>query len=585
MATAVLTNTPTVISLCESITGWSGDTFILDSGVKVQGSNSVSCAMTTNGTNNIQYATSNAPGGQFDATNIHIRFWFYLEFMGNIDTEANDGIQVQIISDAGTALYTVSGSDTYDGGFVQAVVYTGNTPTSGSAPTTNCSTVGLTVNTISKPRNVPSNCYIDAMYFGDGFTVTGGTSGDEIDWSHIAALDLTERYGIVTNIDDIYFLGGAVTIGTATTTWFKSGQKVQFKDSSVLSSFSSTLFELNFEGTGCRVDITGGAIGAGGAQDFLLDASDTNIVSFDMAGVQFAQANSILFDAGQTIINCVFDNCGQVVPLTATFTGHIFANCVDTGGAVLFPSADTNISGLTFVVCDNGVEYDAVSDSTSPAFNDFTFDDAAGNYDVNNTSGSAVSISKNNGSNPNSYNPGGDTVTFLGASVTTKITVRDADDGSLVSDARVLAWVTSGVNFPYQASVTGITGSGTTATVTHPTHGLSTNDNIWIEGANEENYRGAYQITVTGASTYTYTTVESTGGTPATGTITATFCLLNADTVAGVVSDTRVIGTDQPFDYRVRKSTTSPLYRQSKGSDTSTSAAGKDITVNLVSDE
>jgi hypothetical protein len=414
MATAVLTNTPTIITTCESITGWSGDTFILDAGVFVQGSNSVSCAMTSTGANNIQFATSSAPGGQFAVTNIHIRFWFYLEFIGDISILANDGIQVEIVSGSGTALYTISGRDVYDGGFVQAVIYTGDTPTTGSIPSGTCTAVGLTVNTDTKPRNVPSNCYIDAMYFGDGYTVTGGTSGDEIDWSHIAALDLIERYGIVTNIDDIYFLAGEVTIGSAVTTWFKSGQKVQFRNTGGIASFDPGLFGIIFEGSGCRGEITGGAIGAAGTQDYLFDVSDSGIASYSMIGVQVAKANSVLFSAGQTISTSVFDNCGQVDPSTSTFTGNTFSNFADitTSGAMLFPPDDTNISNLNFVNCANGIEYDSGSDSTTPSFRSFTFDDVGGKYDVYNTSGSGVEIDIVDAGNANSYNPGGDTVTF-----------------------------------------------------------------------------------------------------------------------------------------------------------------------------
>ena len=415
MATAVLTNTPTIITTCESITGWSGDTFILDAGVFVQGSNSVSCAMTNNGVNNIQFATSSAPGGTFAVTDIHIRFWFYLEFIGNISTLASDGIQVEIVSDSGTALYTISGRDVYDGGFVQAVIYTGDTPTTGSIPSGTCTAVGLTVNTDSKPRNVPSNCYVDAFYYGNGYTVTGGTEGDEIDWSHIAALDLVERYGIVTDIDGIYFLAGDVKIGAGvTTTWFKSGQKVQFRDTGGIASFDPDLFGITFEGSGCRGEITGGAIGAAGTQDYLFDVSDSGIASYSMLGVQFAKANSVLFADGQTISTTVFDYCGQVDPSTSTFTGNTFSNYVNTttSGAVLFPSDDTNISDLTFVNCDNGVEYDASSDSTTPSFRSFTFDDVSGKYDVFNTSGSGVEIDIVTAGNANSYNPSGAEVTF-----------------------------------------------------------------------------------------------------------------------------------------------------------------------------
>ena len=428
MATAVLTSVPTVISLCESTTGWSGDTFSLNTDFPKQGTNAVSCAMTNNGTNNIQYATSNSPGGTFAATNIHIRLWINLAFVGNIDTTTNDGIQVQVVSGAGTALYTVGGSDTYNGGWVQLVIYTGDTPTTGSVPSGTCTAVGLTVNTTSKPRNQPANCYVDAWYFGDGYTVTGGTDGDEIDWSHRAALDLVEAYGIVERVEDIYFLKGAVAIcNSATTTWFKSGQKVQFANIDV----SSTLYNVTFAGTGCRVDITGGAWGAAGTQDYLIDADDTDLVSFTMSGVQFTKANSVLLDSVSDVQNCVFDACGQVVTNDCTFKFNSFVNCIDTGGAVLFPANDANFSDLSFSLCDKDIEYDATSDTTTPTLTNIIHDDNAGDFDVNNTSGSAVTFALSGTSNGNSST--GSAVTFSSSSTLT-LTVKD-EDGVAIATA------------------------------------------------------------------------------------------------------------------------------------------------------
>jgi len=402
MATAVLSNVPATITLCESITGWTGDTFVLDSDIKVQGGNSVSCAMTNNGTNTIAYATS------FAATNQHIRIWVNLTFVSNIDVIANDGIQISVVSGAGTALYTVGGRDTYGGGWKQFVIYTGNTPTSGSTPSGTCTSVGLQVNTTSKPRNQPANCYVDAIYYGDGFTVTGGTSGDEIDWSHVAALDAIEAYGVVTRLDDVYFLAGDVTIGSgATATWFKSGQKVQFKDLDV----SSTLYSVSFAGSGCNVDISGGSYGAAGTQNYVFDASDVNI-SFTMQGPQIANAGLISFANGQSISNTVFDSCDQVDPSTSSFDRNTITNYVGTAGAVLFPSDSTNFTNCNFINNNNSIEYDATSDATTPTLFGHTFDDVAGKYDINNTSGGAITLVISGGGNANSFNPGGSMVTF-----------------------------------------------------------------------------------------------------------------------------------------------------------------------------
>lgn len=404
MATATLTNVPATISLAESTTGWTGDSFSLEPDIKKQGSNSVACAITPNaGSSQEIYYTGFTAA---DLSTVHLRLWFNISFNGNLAT--TNPVQVFISDGTNTAYWDVDVT-TYAGGWAQAVIYTGDTPLSGTKPTGNSTRVGLKFSVASKPRNVPANAWFDAWYYGDGFTVTGGTSGDEIDWSHVAALDLIEAYNVIERLNDVYFFAGDVTIGAgATTTYFKSGQKVQFADLPVLS----TLYGVTFEGSACNVDITGGSYGAAGTQNYTFDASDININSFVMSGVQFEKASTVDFAAGETISTTTFSNCGQVDPSTATFSGIIFSNYVGTTGAMIFPSDDSNISDIEFINCDNGVEYAASSDSTTPTFSAFTFDDVSGNYDVNNTSGSAVTITIADGGNANSYNPGGSTVTF-----------------------------------------------------------------------------------------------------------------------------------------------------------------------------
>lgn len=497
----------------------------------------------------------------------------------------SSGLMVKVESGASDYVtWHVAGSDTWGGEWRQFVLDLNNTANTFSVTgTLDLSAVTkisfLTDNSNSGNIRIIDNTNINAVRFGTGLTLTG------TDFTLTeAALDdelVANKYGVLKLIDGNVHCQGRVIIGNGatTTTYNSTDEEIVFVDAIV----SAGLYQFNTVGSGNTSVVKGFVAKGAGAATFAYDASDA-AADLTLSGSTFIRAGLVDFASTSDVQNCSFNNCDQIVPSTGVFKNTTISNYVGTDGALLFPSTDVNISGLSFLICDNGVEYDSGSDATSPAFNDFTFDDEGGNYDVNNTSGAEISISKNNGSNPNSYNPGGDVVNFLGASVTTKITARDADDSTLISDARVLAWVTSGVNFPYQASVT-ITGSGTTATVAHTAHGMSTGDNILIEGSDQENYSGAYSIIVTGVNEYTYTTAETVITSPATGTITATFVLLNGDTVAGVISDTRVVGTNQPFNYRVRKSTTSPLYRQGAGSDTVDSTTGKDITVNLVSDE
>jgi hypothetical protein len=71
----------------------------------------------------------------------------------------------------------------------------------------------------------------------------------------------------------------------------------------------------------------------------------------------------------------------------------------------------------------------------------------------------------------------------------------------------------------------GLTCSGTTATaVTDGAHGFSTGDYIQIWGSSQWQYNGNFQITVTGANSFTYTMRYTSGTSPAT-------------TVSGIAAD------------------------------------------------
>jgi len=67
-----------------------------------------------------------------------------------------------------------------------------------------------------------------------------------------------------------------------------------------------------------------------------------------------------------------------------------------------------------------------------------------------------------------------------------------------------------------------ITRSGTTATATAATdHEILDGGQVVISGATQAEYNGTFDVTVTGATTFTFT-VTGTPATPATGTIVAT---------------------------------------------------------------
>ena len=76
---------------------------------------------------------------------------------------------------------------------------------------------------------------------------------------------------------------------------------------------------------------------------------------------------------------------------------------------------------------------------------------------------------------------------------------------------------------PVAIAVSSLTRVTTTATATTATpHSYTTGDFVTIAGAVESAYNGEFQVTVTGASSFTYAVLGSPA-TPATGTITALF--------------------------------------------------------------
>lgn len=72
---------------------------------------------------------------------------------------------------------------------------------------------------------------------------------------------------------------------------------------------------------------------------------------------------------------------------------------------------------------------------------------------------------------------------------------------------------------PAEQTPTSITYSTTTATVTKATHGYSTDMYVRVAGANQDEYNGDWQITVTNANVFTYT-MDDTPTANASGTLT-----------------------------------------------------------------
>ena len=167
--------------------------------------------------------------------------------------------------------------------------------------------------------------------------------------------------------------------------------------------------------------------------------------------------------------------------------------------------------------------------------------------------------------------------------VTVSLTAKDISTLAGVQDARVLIEADTGGSLPAGASVT-ITRSGSTATVTHTSHGMINGTIMIIRGAEQGEYNGICTISNVTSNTYDYT-VSGTPASPATGTITATTAILSGTTdVNGLIStNTFTYTSPQPVTGKVRRATTGTKYKTGVVVGTITSA-GFDTTVLLIDD-
>lgn len=574
MATPTLTPGFTVLSDCDANTGWSAGT--VDTEVVKQGTASLSGILRTNGLNTRTFTATT-----FNAAGQHLRMWLNYASIGFLDTMANGGIRLFAQDTSNNIGYWyLSGRDTYDGGWILLQVDMDkafdNVP--GTAPNmASINRVGFALLLTGSPRNA-TNTWYDYLVRGNGMTITGGTSGDPINWDGIASVDALNGYGAVRKVNGVYFVNTDITIGGAVTTYFEdTNQLVVFEDMPV----NANLYKLEPQGAGTTTfNLTNSVIKSASQSyrfDLLLDNANLNAISF--SGNSVVNADLVRFKAGQSVTGCVFQNCNQITPSTATFTGNTVAGYAGTDGALLWPGG-TSVNGCTFSSNSRAIEVTQAVNQTYDAllFSGNTFDTHLNN------GGTSINISKNNGANPVTYTAtGGGVVSYVGASVT--ISARAVTEtGAGIEGAIVHLEAIAGGPFPAMASVT-ITNSGTTATVTHTAHGMASGDKVAIRGASHVANLGVFTITVTGADTYTYTMLSAPGSNP-TGTITSSYVVLNGLTdVNGLISMSRVFPSNQPVSGRIRKSSEAPFFKQATLSGTVSSTTGADFTGVMISDD
>jgi hypothetical protein len=568
-------------------------------------------------------AYNNAAGTGGHGTDGAYFVWQNYMVASNIQTYANDGFMLCVGSGLGDYdVWVVGGVDKAPypyGGWVNHVVnttvtadYTAGTPTA----TEQYIGAAVFVNTGSQKGEVHN---VDVIRYGRGSAIFEfGQAADYADLAGFAALNdaSTARWGLIQETAGGYLWKGRMQLGTVT-------NAVDFRDSNqnvfiqwtpkVTANFNliecintaSNVEMTNFSFT-C-LDTTTASQG----RFLMTDQCDVNV-----DGTTWVDMDTFVYDKGGTKtvtgIGGTYRRCALVTLGLADLSGSLFdSSTVAADEGAVFDdrttTAATNISELdncTFVQGTNahhairfgtgvddditltGIEFTGFDSTADANGATLRFDATSGSMNVNLVD-CTVDGNPATTANVGVDDAAGITVTLVVDPKTTKFTVQNAA-GTVIENARVLAETADnggGSGFPYQAAVTTLTQTTGTATLTSTApHGLDTNDYVVVRGAQPDGYNKQAQITVTGASTFTYS-VDSGLSSPATGTPVFSYAPISGLTNAsGVIQSSKTWPASQGLKGWARKSTSSPYYKQT-GITVADASGGTDATVTLQLDE
>lgn len=457
---------------------------------------------------------------------------------------------------------------------------------------------------------------IDAFRHGREIQCTDGdVTNGYATFTGAGSTDATtsNRWGILTPTAGSYQFHGCFVMGTASTS-------VDFRDSNanivVLEDefVASTFNEFEIRNTSSNVQW--GSVQISHLGTTSPSTLTLNVGTFTGDSNRFDGCATTTFNSNgsSSCTNTTWVNSGQIIlneadisgsniltPTVAADEGAVYDNRTTTAAVIASELDGTSFTmgtnshhairfgtGVTHDVTLRNIDFTGFGTTDDANDSTFRFDATSGsitlslvNCTVNGSAASDANISIDDAA--------GVTVTLSIDPVTTLVNVKD-ENGNNLSGASVYLRAKDGTgDLPYQQSISSITRSTTTATVTFAAaHGLKVNQYLKLSGITDktEDNNGAHQVlTVPSATTLTYATTDS-GSTSYTGTIVGTGVVLYGTTNAsGNISSSNTWSSNQPVFGRVRKATTSPLYKQFQLDDTINSTSGLTLNVRLIRDD
>lgn len=550
-------------------------------------------------------------GGHFNHTTTfdlsggkHLYHWRQIVTAGNMQTTANQGVVVGLTNTSVTSntawsatnfkKWYIDGSDLTNSakGWECYVVDPASTPnaSAGTLTLTTVKNVGFLCRQISGVTTTMSNQFVDVVRAGTGVTATASSGADVIGIANIYSTDssTSNKWGIVTQVNGVYFGAGKINIGASGQTnvcnFIDADQVLIWKNFPV----DVALYAFNLIGNGSfatTMELTGWVVR--GQSNKTWDIVCGTNAHFKAYGCSFANIRQASLSSASVLDGCNIDASGTLDINGTTITNCSFSNQTASQLKVDTPAELAVVTASSFNSDGTGHAIEITAVGTYD-FENLTFADYAasngstGNEAVYvNVASGSVTLNINGGTTP-SVRTAGATVTVVAGAVTVLMTVSDVA-GAPIQNAQVLVAAAAGGPFSYQTTVT-ITNSGTTATVNQTAHPFATNDKVLIKGASHAANNGVFSITVTGANSYTYTMASAPGSNP-TGTIRATFVVLSGTTNAsGQISMSRVFPSDQPVSGWARKSSGAPYFKTGPVTGTVDSGTGANFSALLIAD-
>jgi len=314
----------------------------------------------------------NASGESLENSIVLVRF---LVNGGLGATLAADGARIRLEdTSANTSDWTVAGSDTYKGGWFEAVIDTANTETLNSGTAATLSTiryVGIYLNAAASSGGDP-NVYVDEVLTmpNTGLTLAGNTTQL---FNELATWDDASLYGVITKKSGAIFSKCPLILSPDASDHVSSDEILVFEepiyedntniDSALtlqgMSSADSDTITLTRLTAVCAKNTSINGTNANKKLDF---ASATDIVATNSVFNGFNGTVAALGGSGNDYTGCTFQNCAKITDTGAVLRSCTFRNTITTAGSYLWVNAQSDIQSSAFDVASgtHGIQHDTI---------------------------------------------------------------------------------------------------------------------------------------------------------------------------------------------------------------------------------